>query len=634
MSEGTMNQIALVINTFAARLKHVQEVLQNAGKEVLNQEYEILNLLHTAGEELGTIAKADRDSQSNEMQKITSDFLGSWANSLQEWKGKIAQSSKIRADIEKFGSGLIVAVFGRTNAGKSTLGNFIRGKSLKDAKFDNAWKHADFQPSRVFIIEKGADAEVETGEEWFREGAIETTREAQLFTLPGLLWLDTPGFGSPTVGLGDLARKYVKRADIVIYLDNSENPGLRTHSKEAVELLANGRLTLLVINHSDKLEKVRGIDGKFLYDSDKNPVREPVAKSSSDRIDQEAQIKKTLEALGFSGKCDATSISMLLANKAVETHDDNIFEQSNLANLFDKIMAVISSDESIVGLKYVEGRLALINLIDNIVGDAKSSKNDRCIETFIRSIDSTINYFKQIDNKFNIQQEVISIATPITMKARSLLINKISELETNIYNDQCEEDESQRIMRHSKHESRNPINANINFKSSFTDIVRFVKDESEKQITNKSIAILQDLWKRSIGLDKVTFPDIKIPDLQHRKEEIRFDIPTLIDVERDPEGLLEHIGAIFGATYYRKERSVEQSTMQVDLGLDTDSFFNEIYKPFTDTIRTYISKSLQLIRQECILNAVYKLVAMKNSLINLEDELKNKRSELESQINQ
>lgn len=93
---------------------------------------------------------------------------------------------------------LVVMVFGAVKAGKSSLGNFMAGKSFLEAPFDNAFKHHPFVPmesEESGRVEGGIEKD-EKGRQFFKVGFTDTTGAIQYFTMSGLRWMDSPGTGA------------------------------------------------------------------------------------------------------------------------------------------------------------------------------------------------------------------------------------------------------------------------------------------------------------------------------------------------------------------------------------------------------------------------------------------------------
>jgi len=180
-----MNEISEKLTRFADCLKRVDIVLKAATKEVLDVENHIFSTLDICGDNLKKIIKNNNSSEGKAFNRRIEEIMTEWQKAVTKWKNTLKESSKVREDLSRYGEGLIIAVFGRTNAGKSTLGNFIKGKTLIDAKFDNPWQHEDFKSENIQVIDSRSDSLQKQSKEWFAEGTVETTKEIQLFCLPG-----------------------------------------------------------------------------------------------------------------------------------------------------------------------------------------------------------------------------------------------------------------------------------------------------------------------------------------------------------------------------------------------------------------------------------------------------------------
>ena len=117
------------------------------------------------------------------------------------WTAQLAECSKTAQETitgrevqNRFQKQPLVVVFGPVKAGKSTLGNFMLGKAFCTAPFDNPYRSGAIPKPKIIVEESGRkDAKTK---EWFDVNSIESTCSAQYFSVPGLVWVDTPGYGA------------------------------------------------------------------------------------------------------------------------------------------------------------------------------------------------------------------------------------------------------------------------------------------------------------------------------------------------------------------------------------------------------------------------------------------------------
>lgn len=577
-----MENIVQILEPFADRLKHVESVLKEANKEVLNYEEEIFFCLGNCERNLTNLLTSKNINDHSDFTNYVRKIISEWGKAINKWEKNTKESSKVREDLSKFGSGLIVAVFGRTDSGKSTLGNFIKGKTLRETEFDNPWKHEDFVASDIEVIESKNNETLKSTRDWFKEGDTETTKEIQLFTLPGLTWVDTPGFGSLNKELEKLAQKYVSRADIIVYLDLSDNPGLKSVTEKVVPYMKKTHnKVLLVINHSDMMSDIvkDPLTGDFLFDENGNPIRHRVPKTAEVRSIQEQQLLSALNDLGYKGESDAVSISLHLANKALETNDTDLFHGANIEAFFSKIEYLIDSDKKIKKLKFSEGRQSLINLIDDIV-EIKNIE-EPSLNSFISSLANFKKNAEKVFNNFNPELLTRILSTPIISNFKNDITYKLTALLEGNDTNSLKDNELQTKLE-------NEINI----------IVNRTLDSISESIKNKTSDLLKELFVVDKATISIPLPNIVIPKITKIIEEFEYEVSDYDYERRDPHGIIEHIASFFGKRYYRVEKTKKIEKKQVDLGLNTDEILNELHNTIPEQIKSSIFSALTSIKED------------------------------------
>lgn len=186
----------------------------------------------------------------------------------------------------------IFLVFGKFNAGKSSLCNFIANRFA-----------ARGQAVRYFRIEAGR---VVTTDLPFKEGATETTRHLQgVFLGPTLVLLDTPGLHSVTPENAELTQRFTDSADGVLWLTASASPGQVQELDELARELRRAKPLLPVVSRSDYLEEDE-LDGEI--------VKVLRNKSAETRLLQEADVKlrgrEKLRRMGVDGDLLQSPVSV------------------------------------------------------------------------------------------------------------------------------------------------------------------------------------------------------------------------------------------------------------------------------------------------------------------------------------
>lgn len=165
------------------------------------------------------------------------------------WHGAWAGAQASRQVAASFDVPLMLLVFGKFNAGKSSLCNFLARR----------WA-AQGSSCRYFYFEHGR---LITSEQPLAEGATETTARLQGVVLgEQLVLLDTPGLHSVTPENAELTQRFTDSADAVLWLTSSTAPGQVQELDELVRELQRHKPLLPVITRSDLVDEDE-IDGRI-----------------------------------------------------------------------------------------------------------------------------------------------------------------------------------------------------------------------------------------------------------------------------------------------------------------------------------------------------------------------------------
>ncbi|WP_228529991.1 dynamin family protein [Diaphorobacter caeni] len=145
---------------------------------------------------------------------------------------------------------VMLLVFGKFNAGKSSLCNFFAERFRQHG-----------QSVRFFRLEAGHTVDAM---QCFHEGATETTAHLQGVCLgERLVLLDTPGLHSVTQDNADLTQRFLDSADAVLWLSSSTSPGQVQELDELGLELRRGKPLLPIITRSDCIEEDE-VDGQIV----------------------------------------------------------------------------------------------------------------------------------------------------------------------------------------------------------------------------------------------------------------------------------------------------------------------------------------------------------------------------------
>lgn len=190
---------------------------------------------------------------------------------------------------DETGDSLLVFVYGKVKAGKSSLGNYI-ARGYHDPGLAGG---AQSGPVPEFFVRHSTGRTEATGDREIRERGqfgvddMEATSAIQGFRLPGLTWVDSPGLHSKTEENGQLAKDYVEAADLVLYVTSSEAPGRRSDILELQQLGQRELPLAVLVTGSDCIDEDVDERGEV--------VARTVMKAEADRRAQLAYIRRVLD---------------------------------------------------------------------------------------------------------------------------------------------------------------------------------------------------------------------------------------------------------------------------------------------------------------------------------------------------
>lgn len=263
---------------------------------------------------------------------------------LDAWQKKVEHYDaglELRA---RFDDSLLIFVYGKVKAGKSSLGNYLAcGRTQPDAQWlESAATELPKPDFFAHEINEAAGEQINhrTG---FGVGATETTSCIQGFTMPGFTWVDSPGLHSVNSANGELAKKYVESADLILYLMNSAQPGRASDLAELEALLKQGKRILVLITRCDLVEEDE------VTDANGEPMIVEVCKmkTAKDRADQENHVRKELSELCEKldiRNADVEVLSISTGYAESEGNHSSALAESGLQAFFAKLTDVLASE--------------------------------------------------------------------------------------------------------------------------------------------------------------------------------------------------------------------------------------------------------------------------------------------------
>lgn len=590
-----MSSTRKAFDNFYAVLRNTQTLLESYKSEAVSRADKIKEILTTADAELTKAAEVKENAGG--LRRQMGEALQALKSSVGASQKKLEEKSRIRNKLESVDAQARakVIVFGRTNAGKSTLGNFLRGQSLRDAPFDNPWKNDSVKLEPIRVIETAGGKENEKSALWFKEGSTETTREIQCFTLPGLLWVDTPGIGSINdEELGALARKYADNADLVIYLDHSDNPGLTSHSEALVRLLGMGKETLALINQSDTMEYVKDADGKIRFEKNASgrlvPKQAPVPKTEEARRNQENQIIKSLREKGFKTDValNAMSLSMLLANLAVKNEDDKLFEGSGLGKFLEKLAGVFSTRERIAQIMSGHVHSACLDLCDMALDGP--GEDIPGLKQQIASQDIFLDKIKDLEEKFDVEAETAVIASWVGLDAKAYAQKILDDALTR----PAKAARSLGACRE-KGSDGNAVPLDVGL------LADKIQTRCNQLVSERITAAVKELFGgvefKTILLDSSRLKGFK---LERQTETHTYEIPEAYTYRREPSGFWENLRSLFGKEYHGVGRRMTRKIQTIDLGYNREDVQARLNAVLNEMIPDTVRKALAEAKEETL----------------------------------
>jgi len=277
------------------------------------------------------------------------------AQVIGNFKEKTLESQRQQKLRDEFSDSFLVFVYGKVKAGKSSLGNFIAGThaggNRSFFKFDQAGN----------LNESGKLEEL--SEDRFEVKDTEATTSIQGFLLKGMTWIDSPGLHSLSERNGKLAEAYVDAADLVLYTMSSDSPGRYSDMEELVRLACEKKKRVVVVLTKSDETCEDEIDDQLVA------VLRP--KPESARREQEgyvaAELRRNLAGGYQNILSEVFCISKLLAEKAVEHDDRELWAGSNLPVFYDLMTQTLLNDA--IAIKRDVPLQRLRSFVDGIVGE-------------------------------------------------------------------------------------------------------------------------------------------------------------------------------------------------------------------------------------------------------------------------
>lgn len=573
---GEFMSIESTISDFYSSVEKAGKILSVYQKDI-DEKQDLIKKYIT---ELET-AVLPENTGNGEFSALCEKLFVKYNRAINMWQHQIDKYISGKEFVNKFEKSLLLIVFADVKAGKSTLGNFISGYAFKGTPYEYLYT------SPVCYAYDYTDKSLNCGEEtvidagYFIEDEIQATASIQYFTLfNGLTWVDTPGIHSLTTEYEELAKDYVKYADLILFLTPSNNPIKQDESYEISKLVKCDKPMLITITKSDITKK--GVsNGKLVTILD--------AKSTQDRAAQEAY---TEEKIGEIGKSEIISqnkyisISTRIAKKALAEQNEEFFEKSNFPAFFEQIGSIIS--EKAIALKMKRPKDELNSVIGELI-----EGNERFAG--IRQLKANVSDFiKDIETQSNRM-----------LQLKPIILSEVnSELDSKIYALLYSEKTSGRLNQNNYIENKIGTLVGEVVGNVITEtIAREIADFQAVQIENAHVVINADF--------------------QIKKQKIEYQVQEGKERRRNPKGIIEHVQSWFGKEF--REYSVRTITKhhEIEIGDNFNEYSQTVISDLRPQIIATIDAEITKVQNQYFGILKNAIAQIEQSLIYTEEKLIN-----------
>lgn len=545
------------INRFVDTMLEEKDQFENLKNQVSKKENEVAQVMDELGQRekqmISYLTQEISNSNDEAIKSIFDDTAKNLYDTMQDVSEKIKEAVKGMEFIKDFESHFTVSVFGKVKAGKSYIGNFIMGQPLRKAGVSSSYDKVDDLVVHVYDRGKMYEQhklstemeEKECNGEEFYVNKSEATSTIQWVNIGGMCWFDTPGIGSVTIENEMLAKEYVKNSDLVIFACNSDAAGTRQEFAEIKQLHEMGKPLLLLLTQSDTYE--------FDEDEDGEEISILVPKSEKSRRETEEYMLETLREHGMEDVlkyADILTVSAYLATEAINNHDEEMFQQSNMGLLFDKLTEITQNDAA--EIKKQTPKTRINEMIDSIIIDLKNMEN-QISKTCSSISDSRNTLFERKD--WMLEQ----IRASVNVKVLEIVSRAKSKVE-----------------KEGGAVSEDMLSKEIN-----EEIVKIV----QKVCLEESISNTKSIPDLCVDLNG-------IGDMKMRHDKIEYQHTSVHRVRRKPKGLFENIAGFFGKEYYTSTSKTETRYRTIELGVNDNEIAQNIVLQlggvFSSTIDNYL----------------------------------------------
>lgn len=573
-------EIVNIINEFQTNVELAGEKLNQFSKRIYQKDQNIHTIIQDFHHFFSDI----------EINEKNNEFIGQLHEALQQYKERSEtwlQVVKSHIDgqefINQFEKSVLFVVFGNVNVGKSSIGNFIAGSTKEVSDY-----YKQIPPFFVYDFADGVNSKepVQLPNNRFKENATEETTTIQYYTLnEGLTWVDSPGIHSINGENEDLAKRYVEYADLVLFVMSSSSPAKYDEFVEMSRLMNKQKPMLVVINKSDVLEYDE-VDGEI--------VQALVAKTKKDREEQEGYVKELFvknPSIDYMQGVESISISTHLARKALVENDLDLFIDSGIPAFYKKLGSLVKEEALL--LKQKSPRQRVNSIIKDIIYGVKSESNNmdgiQQMKSAFQSISNNIS--KKIEEVNNLQNKLV----------REVHLNSIQAIDMEISK------MSMALQRGESIESRGE------------NIIQVITDNFNETLQKSVSKLLRDFTYENMKTLNINLS----VNLEARYEEYSYKEYSVKEYNRDPKGIVEHIGAFLGVEY--KDIKIVDNVVgrKVAVGDNAKEVIDSIFSTLEKELQPIVTKTLSNISENYFKKEKEIVASIIEKLNEVEIKLKN-----------
>lgn len=494
----------------------------------------------------------------NHVEEATNQAIEMIDEEIETWNQQKLQIAKGADFMDRHQKYLVVMIFGAVKSGKSSLGNFMAGKSFLDAPFDNAFKH---HPVVHMKCEESGRAEGgiekdEKGRQFFKVGYTDTTGAIQYFTMSGLCCMDSPGTGA-IAQEGDqrdmekLVEEYIPYTDFCLFLLNSAEPGLQSDMRYIQKLTRLGQEALILITQSDEPDCDETEDGKLVQTTiPKAPERRKL--QEEDVLQRFKETYPNVDQHSY----DIFSVSTKLAEVAVKEDDDEKFKASHLDLLMNRLGDTFANQAG--QLKQERVRKTVNVFVDHLLsgeeGDAGLSQVQMHLDAIKKERDAYVH----------------------TLEARKQRV--------------CA-----RILSKIKHKIRAQAEvwdaeANQGKAIQAKEAERVVSSIIEKYMTEEINQEVGEIIDHFSGTQLGHFQaNLNVGGIEKQTQTREKEYKKKVVRERDADGFWENVRSFFGKTYYEVTYETVKKQIHIDMGTNMEDYMEQLVPVVTKAVTEFVS---------------------------------------------